>query len=169
MSALSIRMRIDALGRRYHARTIADADLVHDASLADAALHAWHDRYPRDPWLAPTAFHLEQLYQVVQSPDARADATAELHYIAANFGNTRYAHMSRLRLAQGFPSLVTESAISATPNPYQTQATASASPSPSATGSATAQPSGAPPAPSHAPSHAPTTAPSSTATTAASR
>ena len=141
MSALAIRMRIDELGRRYHARTIADSDLIHDASLADASLHAWRDRYPRDSWLAPTAFHLEQLYQAVQSPEARAAATAELHFIVANFGATRYAHLSRLRLAQGFPALGSETTVLATPNPYgSTGATAPPSAVPSAAGNATASP-----------------------------
>ena len=141
MSALSIRMRIDELGRRYHARTISDADLLHDASLADAALHVWRDHYPRDSWLAPTAFHLEQLYQAVQSPEARAAATAELKYVAANFGSTTYAHMSRLRLAQGFPALRSETTVLATPNPYASAAaTAGASAAPSAAPDATASP-----------------------------
>ena len=156
MSALSIRMRIDELGRRYHARTISDADLVHDASLADAALHAWRDRYPRDPWLAPTAFHLEQLFGAVQSPEARADATTELHYIVASFGTTRYGHLSRLRLAQGFPALRSETATVATPNLYASAAASSpASELPSSVGSATAPASSAKAQPSSAPTASP--------------
>ena len=156
MSALSIRMRIDELGRRYHARTISDGDLVHDASLADTAMHAWHDRYPRDSWLAPTAFHLEQLYQVVQSQEARAAATAELRYIVTNFGTTKYAHLSRLRLAQGFPALNSETTVLATPNPY---ASAGATALPSASAGATALPSASPGAAGN-----PTASPASTPT-----
>jgi len=156
MSALGIRMKVDALGRRYHARNISDDDLLHDASSAEASLQAWARQFPRDPWLAPTAFHLEQLDQTVQSPAARAQAIALLHYIVQKFGNTKYAHLSRLRLAQGFPALHGESAVTATPNPY---ASASAS-SPS---SASASPAVAPtstasgaPVPSATPSAMPT-------------
>lgn len=160
MSALGIRMKIDALGRRYHARTISDDDLLHDASIAEASLRAWAGQYPRDPWLAPAAFHLEQLDQTVQSQAARAQATALLHYIAQKFGKTKYGHLSRLRLAQGFAPLHGESAVTATPNPY---ASASASSSPSASVSpAVASPAAAPtagassaPIPSATPSAAP--------------
>ncbi len=143
MSAIGIRMRIDKLGRRYHARTISDADLLHDAAIAEAALRAWGDKYPRDPWLAPTAFHLEQLDQTVQSTAARAQATDLLRYIAHDFAKTKYGHLSRLRLAQGFPPLHAESIVVATPNPYASAAPATPGPA-TATGAptpATASPS----------------------------
>ncbi len=130
MSALGIRMRVDALGRMYHARTIADNDLIHDASLAEASLRNWDERYPRDPWLAPTAFHLEQLYAAVQSSDGRTHATSLLHSIVGTFGTTRFGHLSRLRLAQGFPPLQNESPVVLT--------------SPTATGANSPAPSDAP-------------------------
>ncbi len=159
MSALGIRMRVDALGRRYHARTISDDDLLHDAAIAEASLRAWAQRFPRDPWLAPTAFHLEQLDQTVQSPAARAQATGLLRYIAQNYGKTKYGHLSRVRLAQGFPPLHGETVVTATPNPYESP---SASSSPSAA-SLPASPVAAPaagasavPAPAATPSAAPT-------------
>ncbi len=143
MSALGIRMRVDALGREYHARTIADGDLLHDAAIAEGALQAWNRRYPRDSWLAPTAFHLEQLYAEVQTPEARARATSLLHFIAATFGATQYGHLSRLRLGQGFPALHAESPV------------VPASPAPGA-------------APSSAPSEPPAAVPSPNVTAGAS-
>ena len=129
MSAIGIRMRIDALGRAYHARTLADGDLVHDAQIAETALHAWNARYPRDTWLAPTALHLEQLYAEVPSPEARAHALTMLHFISDTYGTTRYGHLSRLRLAQGFPPLPPQSAANA-------EAPAAVSPQPSSSASA---------------------------------
>ncbi len=150
MSAIGIRMRVDKLGRRYHARTISDADLLHDAAIAESALRAWAAKYPRDPWLAPTSFHLEQLDQTVQSAAARVQATALLKYIAQQYGKTRYGHLSRLRLAQGFPPLHDESVVVATPNPY-----------------ASAVPSGAPALVSPAPAPSASAAPGQSPTPAA--
>ena len=63
MSGLAILMRIDVLGRRYHARLESDDDSLHDAGDVETALHLWSGRYPHDTWLAPTAFHLAQLFQ----------------------------------------------------------------------------------------------------------
>ena len=139
-SALGIRMRIDALGRRYHARTIADDDLMHDATIAEASFFVWRARYPHDSWLAPTAFHLEQLFQAVQTPAARTEATKLLHVVATSYPKTTYAHQARARLAAGFPAFTPETAVTSTPSPY-----ASGTPSP-VTPDASASPAGAPPA-----------------------
>ncbi len=152
MSAIGIRMRVDALGRQYHARTIADSDLVHDATMAEQSMIAWHAKYPNDPWLPSAAFHLEQLFQTVQSNDARAEATKMLHFVANNFSKTTFAHASRIRLAQGFPALQPETALVASPAPAApvpagTMAdSVSASPSPAAASTAPvgAQPAGSP-------------------------
>ena len=116
MSGLAIRMRIDVLGRRYHARSESDDDLLHDAGDVETALHLWSGRYPHDTWLAPTAFHLAQLYAVIQTPVARVRAAAAFRYVGGSFGATHDAHLARLRIAQGFPALHVESPI-ASPTP----------------------------------------------------
>lgn len=121
-SAIGIRMRIGALGRAFHSRAKSDADILHDALILDQSLYAWRNRYPHDRWLAPTAFHLEQLYQAMQTSQARAAATEMLHYIVRYFPNTPYARTSRVRLAQGFPPLHAESPPRPTPNPYASSA-----------------------------------------------
>ncbi len=151
MSALGIRMRIGDLGRRLHAHTLADADALHDALILEDSYHAWDARYPRDGWLAPTAFHLEQLYAEVQLSDGRTHAIAMLHYIAGRFGSTKYGHLSRSRLAQGFPALQTPVAVTTTPSPGAVAAGA-AVPSSSPSG---AEPSAALGAPASMPSTAP--------------
>jgi hypothetical protein len=157
MSALGIRMRIDDLGRRYHAHLLGDADTLHDALIAENSYHAWQSRYPRDRWLAPTAFHLEQLYAELQLPQARNHATSMLHFIDGSFGATKYGHLSRLRLAQGFPPLGPPIEVSASPAAMAStvpDAVASGTP---ASGSA---PSVSPPA---APPAAPAVVPSAVA------
>ena len=168
MSALGIRMRIGDLGRRLHAHTLADADALHDALILEDSYHAWDKRYPHDSWLAPTAFHLEQLYAEIQLSDGRTHATAMLHYIDGRFGTTKYGHLSRLRLAQGFPALRAPGTVTTTPAPGAAPATetspaaatspdAAASPSASASPGVAASPGALVPEarPSAAASHAP--------------
>ena len=150
MSGLAIRMRIDVLGRRYHARSESDDDLLHDAGDVETALHLWSGRYPHDTWLAPTAFHLAQLYAVIQTPVARARASAAFRFVDASFGATHDAHLARLRIAQGFPALHVESPL-ASPTPGTSplpDASAPVAGSPAPGPSTTASP---PPTPSPSP------------------
>ena len=145
LSALNIRLRIDALGRAFHARSKSDQDILHDALFLERGLYAWRDRYPHDHWLAPTAFHLEQLYQAIQTPEARASATALLRYIVTYFPATPYGRLSRVRLAQKFPALHGESPLHPTPNPYAPGA--SPAPTPYAPAASPAPPAATPVAP----------------------
>jgi len=144
-SALSVRTKITALGRSYRERWADDASIVHDAGLLESSLSAWAQKYPKDIWLAPTAYHLAQLYQEVQSDDARKHARAMYEYLVKTFPNSKEAHFARLRLRQGFPPLHAESPVSPTPNPYAS-ASASAAPEASPAGSVApaAAPSGVP-------------------------
>jgi len=145
-SALSVRTKIDALARSYNERWQDDASLVHDALMVESSYRVWAQRYPRDKWLAPTAYHLAQLYQEVQTPDARAHALAMYQYVAKAFPASKEAHNARLRLRQGLPPLHPESPVSPTPNPYAptptptAEPTATPSPTPTATPTATPSP-----------------------------
>jgi hypothetical protein len=125
-SAISIRTKIDALGRAYKARWENDASIVHDADLVAASYVAWAHKYPHDTWLAPTAYHLAQLYAVVQSATARDRARAEYAYVARTFPKTSEGRASHARLAQGFRPLVAESALHPTPSPYGSRPVAAA-------------------------------------------
>ena len=118
MSALEIRSRIDKLGQAYAKRWADDDSIVHDAGLIESSLDAWAARYPHDHWLPPTAFHLAQLYQEIQTPIARAHARAMYEYLVRTFPRAPQAHLARLRLAHGFPPLVAESPVRPTANPY---------------------------------------------------
>ncbi len=122
MSPLSIRSSIGLLGREYHQRTISDHDLLRKALATEDALRKWRTAYPRDTWLAPTFFHLEQLYQTVQTDEARKHATAILKDVVRYYPDTKEGHLSRLRLAAGFPPLVPETPVVATPPPSGTPA-----------------------------------------------
>src|ERR1700716_3263644 len=81
-SAISVRMKINALGRSYHERWADDASIVHDALLVESSFRAWAQKYPKDRWMAPTAYHLAQLYQNVQTQDARNHARAMYEFVA---------------------------------------------------------------------------------------
>ena len=142
MSAIFIRARIGALGRRYDARTESDDDLVHDAGDVQTAMFLWHDRYPHDTWLPPTALHLAELYQEIQTDAARKLARDAFAYVAAQYPKSSYAHLARVRLAAGFPPLHDESpVVTASASP---EAAASAGPSPAPSGSPAGAPSAVP-------------------------
>ncbi len=138
-SAISVRMKINALGRSYHERWSDDASIVHDALLVESSYRAWAAKYPKDRWLAPTAYHLAQLYQDVQTQDARKHARAMYSFLVKNYPASKEAHSARVRLSQGFPPLHAESPVSPTPSPY-----GPASPVPSASTPSPAAPSAVP-------------------------
>jgi len=138
-SAISVRMKINALGRSYHERWADDASIVHDALLVESSFRAWAQKYPKDRWMAPTAYHLAQLYQDVQTQDARNHARAMYEFLAKNYPTSKEAHYARLRLSQGFPPLHDESPVSPTPSPY-----GPASPVPGASPGASTAPAAAP-------------------------
>ena len=146
-SPLSIRTKITALGRSYRERWADDASLVHDALMVESSYMAWAQRYPNDHWLPPTAYHLAQLYQEIQTQDARNHARAMYQYLVKTFPKSKEAHSARVRLQQGFPPLHDEPPVSPTPSPYGTPAPPAASGAPEASPSPAA---GASPAPATA-------------------
>jgi len=74
MSAIAIRSSIGKLARTVGYRWQDDASIFHDAQLIEQSYKAWAQRYPADSWLAPTAYHLAQLYQELHDQRARAAA-----------------------------------------------------------------------------------------------
>jgi hypothetical protein len=173
-SAISVRMKITSLGRSYRERWQDDASIVHDAGLVESSFRVWAQKYPKDRWLAPTGFHLAQLYQEVQTDDARNHARAMYDFVAKNYPSSKEAHLARLRLAQGFPSFHPEPPVSPTPSPYGPRPgspgpseSPSAAPAPSSASAAPAPPSalpspgaGASPAAAQSPPSAPASRPS---------
>lgn len=164
-SAISVRSKITALGRSYRERWSDDSSIVHDAGLVESSFRAWAQKYPKDVWIAPTAYHLAQLYQEVQTDDARSKARAMYEFLAKSYPQSKEAHSARLRLQQGFPALHAETPVAPTPNPYGSPAAPTASSAPAASPGAPAAPSApaAAPGASTAPAPAPSSAPSSTA------
>jgi hypothetical protein len=148
---ISTRTKIGALGRAYRERWADDASILHDAVLVESSLRAWAQQYPRDRWLAPTAYHLAQLYQELQTNEARAKAREMYDYLAKTFPASKEAHRARARLQAGFPPLQIEPAVSPTPNPY-----APATPTPTPTATPTPEPTATPtPAPTPTPTPTP--------------
>ena len=155
MSPLGIRQNIDALARYFEWRTITDDDLVHQAEWIEQSLTDWQQKFPRDNWLPPTAFHLMELYAEVQTESARSHATEMLHYIITNFPDSKYAHLSRIRLAQGFPPFHDEPTMRPTPTPVGMTPPPTPSPEPTETPTETPSPSPTPsPVPTKRPPHA---------------
>jgi hypothetical protein len=142
---ISVRSKITMLGRSYRERWADNASIVHDAGLVESSFRVWAQKYPKDRWLAPTAYHLAQLYQELQTDNARAHARAMYEFVVKNYPSSKEAHFARLRLAQGFSALHAESPVSPTPNPYASPPVA-ASPEPSPSASPSSAPS-APPSP----------------------
>jgi len=85
----------------------------------------------------------------VQTDEARKHATAILKDVIRNYPSTREGHLSRARLAAGFPPLIPETPLVATPPPATPSPAAANSPeaAPSPAGSPAPQmnPSGTPP------------------------
>ncbi|MDB5026357.1 MAG: hypothetical protein JWO66_46 [Candidatus Eremiobacteraeota bacterium] len=159
-TAISVRTKIDALARSHRERWSDNGSLLHDAGLVESSYRVWAQRYPKDRWLAPTAFHLAQFYQSIQSQDARTHASAMFEYVAKTFPNTKEAHLARLRLRQGFPPLHPDTPLSPTPNPYAPAASSAPSMSPSPTATMPSpMGSGAPPAIAPSPPASPTPKP----------
>jgi hypothetical protein len=141
---VSVRAKIDALARSYRERWADDASLVHDAGLVESSYRAWAERYPHDPWLAPTAFHLALLYAEIQTPQARAKALDLFRLVAQTYPATHEGHLARLRLHQGLPAPRREPAVRRTPNPYARSASPEPT-SPAASAAASPSPTAKPP------------------------
>ena len=155
MSPIGIRNNIDALARQYGWRTLSDDEIVHDAEWIEQALTDWQQKFPRDSWLPPTAFHLMELYAEVQTQSARDHATVMLHYIVANWPDTQYGHLARVRLAQGFPPFHPEPSMRPTPTPEGMTPPPTLSPEPTETPTETPSSSPTPsPTPTKRPPHA---------------
>lgn len=147
MSPLGIRLQTGVLERNFGWRTMTDDEIIHDGELVENALRAWQQKYPRDPWLPSAAYHLEQVYELVQTQSARSHATRMLHYVIQYWPKTKQASLSKQRLAKGFPPLHDEPPMRATPTPVPT-VSPTPSPSPEPTETPTPSPSPTPtPAP----------------------
>jgi hypothetical protein len=156
MSPIGIRNGVGALGRYYEWRIETDDALVHDAEWIEQSLVDWQRQFPRDNWLPPTAFHLMELYGEIQTQDARDHATAMLHYIIVNWPDTKYGHLARVRLAQGFPPFHPEPSMRPTITPSPTPTPFGMTPSPSPTPAPTATPTDTPsPSPTPVPTRRP--------------
>lgn len=139
MSALRVRYETMQLRKRYESHELLPDQTLHLLLFAQDAFEEWARLYPRDPWLASTAYNLAQLYEELPGSLPRERAVALLVYVKSQFPNTVYARRSRTQLHRGVPTKpepawASSRAPVATPSPATTRApsaaTASASPIP---------------------------------------
>jgi hypothetical protein len=140
MSALRIRYEIVSIRDRYETHKILPEEALHLALLTEDAFDDWSHQYPKDTWLASTAYLFAKLYAELPGTTARDRAVALYTYVKSHWANTHYASESRDALHRG---------VAVRPNP----AWAAPSPSPSPAVSGSAAPSGSP---SASPSPSPT-------------
>jgi hypothetical protein len=128
MSALGVRYAIQHLKIAAYHHATWPQNILHDTLQADDALYDWSKKYPKDTWLAQTAWGLVGLYEMIPGSIARNHAQAALDYLVKVWPKTKYAHDARLLLKNGLPPQPAEWTMP-TPAPA---ATPSPSPAPSA-------------------------------------
>jgi hypothetical protein len=148
MSALRIRYEAMQLRVRYETHKLRPEDAEHLLLLTEDAFDSWSHAYPKDGWLASTAYLMAGLYQELPGGNAAHHATTLYSYVVHQFPNTHYASQSRTALHRGIP-VRSYPAWAVTPVPA----------TPSASASAPAASPGASPAPA-----APAASPSPAAT-----
>lgn len=144
MSALRIRYEIVSIRDRYETHKILPEDALHLALLTEDAFDDWAHKYPKDSWLASTAYMFATVYAEMPGTTARDRAVALFTFVKSHFPNTRYASESRNALHQGVP-VRPDPAWAAQRRAEQASHTGSPSPAASApSGSASTAPSVSP-------------------------
>lgn len=103
MSTLRIRYEIVSIRDRYETHQILPEDALHLALLTQDAFEDWSRKYPKDDWLASTAYNFAKLYEELPGTQARDRAVALLVYVKSKFPTTKYAAQSRDALHHGVP------------------------------------------------------------------
>lgn len=101
MSALRIRYEVVSIRDRYETHKILPEDALHLALLTEDAFDDWARKYPKDSWLASTAYTFAKVYAEMPGTTARNHAVALFTFVKSNFPNTRYASESRDALHRG--------------------------------------------------------------------
>jgi len=77
-------------------------NLIHTIQPAEESLHAWGQKYPRDPQLARSYFLAEQLYQKVWVQEYQDKAWQYMHIIIKRFPTSYFGKQVKKNLAIGF-------------------------------------------------------------------
>ncbi len=145
MSALRIRYEVVSIRDRYETHKVLPEDALHLALLTEDAFDDWSLKYPKDSWLASTAYMFANLYAELPGTTARDHAVALFTFVKSHFPNTRYASLSRNALHRGLPVRPDPGWAAqrrAEPAAHTSSPSPAASPAPS--GSASPAPSGSP-------------------------
>ena len=159
MSALRIRYEVVSIRDRYETHKILPEEALHLALLTEDAFDDWARKYPKDSWLASTAYMFAKVYAEMPGATAREHAVKLYTFVSSKFPSTHYASESRAALHRGVavrpdPAwAVQRRAELAAHTPSPSPSASSASPAPSGSSSA---------APSAAQSASPSPAPSPT-------
>lgn len=137
MSSLRVRYEVMQLKARYETHRLLPNEAEHLLLFTEDALRDWAAHYPKDPWLASTAFEMAQLYAELPGATARDRAVALLIYVKSRFPATPYARKSRDQLHRGLaikplPAWAITPSPSPVASPKPTAPPPSAAPSPSA-------------------------------------
>jgi hypothetical protein len=101
ISILGIRNLIHDLGMAYDkAPDRADA-IMGKASIVEASLRDWEQKYPRDPALGRYVYDLCRLYQKIDLDDARRKGVLTQSWLFSRYADTHYAADELKRLASG--------------------------------------------------------------------
>ena len=140
MSSLRIRYEIVSIRDRYETHKLLPGQAQHLALLTEDAFWDWARKYPKDDWLASTAYLFAKLYEEMPGTLARDRAVALLTWTKSRFPATKYAAQSRNDLHRGVPVRPVPAWAAVTPSPAPT-ATASAAASASPSSSPSPKPS----------------------------
>jgi hypothetical protein len=157
MSALRVRYEVVSIRDRYETHKILPEEAMHLALLTEDAFDDWERKYPKDSWLASTAYLFAKVYAELPGATAREHAVALFTYVKSKWPNTRYASDSRTALHRGVavrpdPSWAAKrraELATRTPSPSPSPTASPGSPVPSASASSVPS-SSASPAPSPA-------------------
>lgn len=120
MSTLRVRYETMQVKKRYESHELDSEQAEHLLLLTEDAFHQWAALYPKDPWLASTAYNMAKVYTELAGAAARNHAVALFVYVKAHFPTTSYAHESRDALHRGVvvkpqPASTVEPSSSPTP------------------------------------------------------
>ena len=95
MSILGIRNSLKDLSASLDVHP-ENADHIFDkAVLVEDALRDWQSKYPRDPWIPRYTFSLAQLYDKIQTDDARVRSHETMQWLIATYPESEFAQLDQ--------------------------------------------------------------------------
>ncbi|MFN2528040.1 MAG: hypothetical protein ABR584_04925 [Candidatus Baltobacteraceae bacterium] len=102
-SALRVRFTTQQLKTAYERHKKLPGDVEHMAAFTVEAFYEWAHTYPKDRWLASSAYGIAQLYEELPGTGARSEALRLLTFISTSYPGTLQARASARDLRGGLP------------------------------------------------------------------